>query len=324
MKTLKTILVNSYVVLSRIFHEAWVIIYPKSYARFWYKKISHKKLNLDNPRDYNEKIQWLKLYTDISKWTDLADKYKVREYVKELGLEHILVELFGVWEKAEEIDFSLLPNRFVLKTNHGHGKVILVKDKTKLDVNKTKKQLNSWLRERYGLVSFEPHYWKIKRKIIAEELLEDKTSKLESSSLVDYKFWCLNGEPEIIMVLYDRNNITVGASKKSSVTAVRASVYDMNWNFRPDIMAGELADEPPAELPKPECFDEMVQITKILSKPFPQVRVDLYEVNKKVYLSELTFTPGGNMAYFTSEYFLKMGEKIDLSTLKRKKNKFIF
>ena len=299
--------------------ESWARILPVSYSKYLYKKVLNKRLNLINPKDFNEKIEWLKLYSDISQWSELADKYKVRNYVTELGLSHILAGLYGVWKRAEEIDFSRLPDKFVLKTNNSFGRIVIVPDKNKLDIERTKAQLNKWVKERYGLVTFEPHYWNIDRRIIAEEYLEDNRGKGVSSSLIDYKFWCIHGEPNIVMVLYDRKNLGSRSEFRPDEPLVKAAVYDLSWNLRPDILAGSLAREKPLLLPKPKCFDEMIQICRALSKPFPQVRVDLYEVNEKVYFSELTFTPGGNKAYFTDDYFLKLGEKIDLSKVQLRK-----
>ncbi len=319
IEILRKIILYLYTPLSRIIHEIWALLMPESYAKYWYKKATGKKLDLENPKDFNEKIQWLKIYSDTSQWTDLADKYKVRNYVEQCGLGHILVSLYGVWEKADGIDFHELPDKFVLKTNNSCGRIIIVKDLSKLDVSETRRLLNRWVKERYGLVSFQPHYWKIDRRIIAEELLEDETVSTFSSSIIDYKFWCIHGEPDIIMVLYDRKFEMSDSEEDTDSHLMRACVYDLNWNLRTDIINGPLAADSPLVLPKPKCFDEMLEICRRLSKPFPQVRVDLYEINSKVYFGELTFTPGGNMDYFTPEYFMKMGEKLDLTCVKRRK-----
>lgn len=314
---------KAYSSINRMVHEGWAVLAPGSYAKHYYEKATNKKLDLKDPKDFNEKIQWLKIYSDITLWTDLADKFKVREYIKCCGLSDILVTLYGVWEQAEDIDFNLLPDRFVLKTNNSCGRVILVKDKSQLDIDETRELLNRWVKEKKGLISFEPHYWNIERRIIAEELLQDNSTKVFSSSLIDYKFWCINGEPFIIMILYDRNTMTIGSMEEDNSSHVRASVYDLAWNLRPEIIAGPLANDMPLEIPKPKCFEEMKAICRILSKPFPQVRVDLYEVNNIVYFGELTFTPGGGMDYFTPEYFMEMGHKMDLSTVKRRSKRFI-
>lgn len=297
--------------ISQFIHEAWAVLLPASYAKYVYKKATGRKLNLKDPKDYNEKVQWLKVYSDTSLWTDLADKYKVREYIEKCGLKEILVDFYGVWERAEDIDFNNLPDKFVLKTNHGHGKNLFVSNKDQLNIKETRKKFNIWVKEKYGLVSFEPHNWNIPRRIIAEEYLEDESTNKISSSIVDYKFQCINGEPEYITIMFDRPDI-------------KACAFDMDWNSLRDHAAGNLANDYSGLLPhKPKRLDEMIKVCRILSKPFAQVRVDLYEVDGKVYFGELTFTPGGGLGYFTPEYFLKVGEKMDLSKVKRRKNPFI-
>ena len=321
MKNKKELFNLFYAPVTRIIHRIWLMFFPKHYAKYLYFKVTHKKLNLDNPKDYNEKIEWLKLYSDTSEWTRCADKYKVRDYIKEKGLEHILVKLYGVWDKAEDIDFSKLPDKFVFKTNHAFGTVLLVKNKNNLDQEKTRKQLKMWLSKRYGLLSFEPHYYKIERKIIAEEYLEDNSNSKLSTSLIDYKFFCINGEPDAILVLADRPNLTDGINNNNS-SSLKVRIYDSGWNVRDDINSGTLGDIN-GKIPKPKCFDEMLDICRVLSKPFPTVRVDLYEVNGKVYFGELTFTPGGHRNRFTQEYYKLMGEKIDISGVKRRKNRFV-
>lgn len=324
MVILSKILDFFYRPLTRFVHEKWAYLFPKWYVKYLYKRNLGKKLNLENPRDLNEKIQWLKVYSDTSQWTDLADKYKVRSYVELCGLSHTLTELYGVWNKVEDIDFKTLPEKFILKSNHSFGRAIIVKDRREIDEIKIKRQFNNWLRSKYGLMSFEPHYWNIDRKIIAEELLEDTESIAFSSSLVDFKFWCFHGEPYLVMVLYDRRNIILGEPDKTSNSDVQACVYDLNWNLRPEIIAGSHANDKPLVIPKPKCLEEMIEVSKILSKPFPQVRVDLYNINGKVYFGELTFTSlGGYMDYFSDEYLITMGERIDLSKAKPRVKRFI-
>jgi len=309
--------------MSRLSHECWAVVFPKSYVKYLYRKTMHKGLNIDSPRDYNEKLEWLKLYSDTSLWTNCTDKYKVRDYVSQCGLSHILVDLYGVWENSDEIDFNKLPDRFVIKSTHGFGKTILVKDKSQLNIDETKEQLNQWLRGRYGLVTFEPHAWKIKRQIIAEELLHDDYNASLSSSLIDYKFWCIHGEPQIIVAMANRQNLVIGTNENSNNPPFQDYAYDLNWNLHPEIQGGSHGKANNSGLPRPKSLDEMINVCRILSKPFPTVRVDLYEVNNKVYFGELTFTPGGSRNYFTPEFFLEMGEKIDLSTVQLRKRKFI-
>lgn len=174
----------------------------KKLASLLYYNISHKKINWSSPKNLNEKINWLKFNSDTSVWTKLADKYLVRDYVKERGLSSILVELYGVWDDACDIDFNLLPTSFVLKTNHGCGTIIVVKNKNSINEDEVRKQLNTWLQLKFGTIYAEPHYNSIKPKIIAEEYL--KNDNANSTSLVDYKVFCLEGKPYSILVCADR------------------------------------------------------------------------------------------------------------------------
>ena len=283
----------------------------------------NKSLNLKDPQDIDEKIEWLKLHADLTEWTRLSDKYEVRKYLEGCRLGHILTKLYGVWDRAEDIDFSSLPDKFVLKTNHGFGTNILVQDKGYLDVEHTRKMLNKWMGERYGLVTFEPHYWKIRRRIIAEELLEDQVNSNISASLIDYKFFCIQGEPEAIMVLYNRQNRVIGKQTSEERKYAKSVICDINWNPRPERSSETVNRGEDGLVPRPVNLDEMVRVCRVLSKPFAQVRVDLYEVNGCLYFGELTFTPGAINRTFTSEYCLELGRKMDLSTVKRRKSWFI-
>ena len=172
------------------------------------------------------------------------------------------------------------------------------------------------------MISFEPHYWNIKRQIIAEEYLYDTYNSTFSSSLIDYKFWCIHGEPVIIVVMCNRKNQIIGAQKMKDNRKFYAYTYDLDWNLRTDILTDFPLENNSLNLPKPKCLKDMIEVFKVLSKPFPTVRVDLYEVNDRVYFGEMTFTPGGNLNYFTEEFFLQMGEKINLSMVKPKMKKW--
>jgi hypothetical protein len=306
----------------KFFLEIWAILFSKSYVKYVYKKTYGRRLNLKKPEDYNEKIQWLKIYSDISLWTDLADKYRVREYVEGRGLGDILVKLYGVWKDAKNIDFDILPDKFVLKTNHGFGKIIIVNDKKALDKDYVVRLLNSWVKERYGLLSFEPHYWNIQRRIIAEELLVDDSMEGHSNSLIDYKLFCINGEPQVIKVMYNREILRDGEDLKTNARTFKTFTVDLDWKLRPDLVPANFSKDWTLTLPKPKCLSEMISVARILSKPFPQVRVDLYEVKNKVYFGELTFTPGGKYN-FTPEYLKYLGNRMDLANVKLRKRWFI-
>lgn len=323
MKQVVSIVRSIYAPISRFIHERWAVLYPAWYVKYLYKKTTNRKLDLENPKDFDEKAQWLKVYSDTSQWTSLADKYKVREYIKQCGYEDKLVKIYGVWEKAEDIDFSRLPDKFVLKTNHGFKKVIVVEDRSKLDIKLTIKQLNKWVSERYGLVTFEPHYWHIERKIIAEEYLEDDFNKKYSSSLIDYKFFCIHGEPEMILCLFDRRNLSVGSDNEKDSSGLKEQLLDLDWNPRPELTGKGFKFPNDFNIPKPARLDEMIRICRTLSSPFASVRVDLYDVHNQVYFGELTFTSGGKYKLFSREYALELGQKIDLSIVKRRQKKSI-
>lgn len=274
---------------------------PKYLANSIFKSRFKRNINWNNPQDLNEKIQWMKFYSDTSLWTLCADKFRVREYIKSKGLEDILVPLYGVWDNATQINFDMLPNSFILKTNHGSGDVVRVTDKSEIDRNSIISALNSLLRNKYGYTTAEPHYIDIKPCIIAEELLSSNTSF--SSTLVDYKIWCFNGIPHHIWACYDR--------KKGSVCV---ETHDLDWNYLPEtsVFYDEFQDGG-GKVPRPTNLNKMIDIARILSRDFPIVRVDLYEVNGSVYFGEMTFTSqGGYMEFYTQQFLHEMGKLITL------------
>lgn len=280
------------------------IINDITIAKLKYRYKCHKKLDLANPKDINEKINWLKFYGDTSMWADLADKYKVREYVEQKGYKDILVKLYGKWDSVEEIDWEALPNEFVMKANNGCGDIIICTNKSKLDKNKVVEHFNKTLSKTYGVESGEPHYASIKPCIIAEELLDKDKQDIVSNSLVDYKIYCFNGEPCYTFIVSDR---------KSKVISI--ALYDNDWCNISDKLLPSLHYHPlDVEIPKPRTFDMMKKVAKALSKGFPIARVDLYEVEGHVYFGELTFTPlGGYIDYFNTELLNIMGSKIDVN-----------
>jgi hypothetical protein len=260
-----------------------------------------------NPKDLNEKILYLKLYSDTSLWTQLADKYKVREYVKSCGLESILIPLYGAWERVEDIPFDELPQQFILKANNGDGKGTNMKiDKSKMndaDWTALRKRLQGWLDAKHiGALSGEPQYRDIKPMILAEELLPCNEG---DTSLIDYKLWSFNGEPYSFFICSERQ-----------LDGYHATVdcYDLEWNRYPEnMLASPHMTVATKAIPRPACLDEMIEAARKLSKPFPEVRVDLYAVNGKLYFGEMTFTSlGGMMDFYTPEYLLEMGKHVTL------------
>ena len=239
-----------------------------------YKKI----LNLKNPQYVGEKIQWIKLNIDMTRYGKYVDKYEVRRYIGDTIGEEYLPKFYGIYENAEEINFDKLPNRFVLKLTNGSGGNIICKDKELLNKEACIKKLNKWLKEKFYLYTKEYQYKDVKSRIICEEYLEDETG-----SLTDYKFHCMDGKVNMIEI--HRNRYTDHTE----------NYYDINW--RDFGIVGKVKKGP--EIRRPENLDEMIRISERLSSKFSFVRVDLYSVNGKIYFGELTFTPANGTDPFT-------------------------
>lgn len=275
---------------------------PKKRIDEIHKEICGKPINWEEPKDINEKINWLKIYSDTSQWSILADKFAVRQFVKEKGLGPLLVPIYGHWANANDIDFETLPNTFVLKDSHGSGTNIVVRDKTLLNQKKIRKTLNRWLHTKYGVAGGEVHYNGIEPCVIAEELLVD-SKKSFSDSLVDYKVWAFDGKPYSIWACYNRTR-----------ECAYVAQYDLDWNYHPEYsrFTGHYRDGGNV-VPKPSTLSQMLEAASILSKGFPEVRVDFYEVNGKLYFGEMTFSSaGGHMDFYTDEYLLELGNQIVL------------
>ena len=264
------------------------------YMKEWFYRKTGEKLNLENPQTFNEKIQWLKLYDATLLKTKLADKYLVRDWIKEKIGEEYLVPLLGVWEKFDDIDFDKLPDKFVLKANHGSGWNIIVTDKNKLNKQDTKQKLDKWLHTNYAFNSgLELHYKDIKPLIIAEKYIEP-----EDGDLKDYKFLCFNGQVKYAWVDKDR------------YTKHTRNLYDINWQLMPVTIQYPNSND---EIQKPHNFDKMVEFAKVLSQGFALVRVDFYENNNNLYFGEMTFTSGNGVERFYPEkYNLELGQLIKL------------
>lgn len=255
------------------------------------------KLNLNNPKTLNEKIQWLKLNEFDELTTQCADKLLVRQYVEKLELKDILADLIGVYKDSSEIDFDSLPDKYVLKCNHGAGYNILVVDKNQVDENECKKKLNRWLKEDYWRKAAEFQYKNIDKMIICEKFIEE----FQDKAPLDYKIHCFNGEPKVILVCSDRDGIN----------HPKYAYYDLNWNkLNYSVMFN---GEDDIDYPKPKHFDEMIEISRKLAKPFKFVRVDLYDTDSKIFFGELTFTPAGGIdTDLPYKADLEMGNMIEL------------
>lgn len=257
------------------------------YLKIKYRLTMGRKLDLNNPETFNQKLQWLKLYDRKPEYTQMVDKYEVRKYIKEIIGEEYLIPLLGVYDSFEEIDFDNLPDEFVLKPNHTSGNVFICKDKSKIDYKKLKKEVNRWLKREYYWLHREWPYRNVKPRIICEKYLEDESSK----ELRDYKFMCFNGVVKCIFVF----------SNRYSPTGLNIDIYDVNWNLmpfgRPNIASTGV------KIPKPKNFQKMIQYAEKLAVNIPFIRVDFYEVNGHLYFGELTFYPASGFGKFTPEYY---------------------
>jgi len=250
---------------------------PSRFFRYRYKRFLHKKLDLAHPTAYNEKLIWMNLYWKHPLKAECADKYTMRAYVQNHGYSSILPGLIGVYNDSSEIDFNALPQRFVLKCNHGCGFNIVCTNKNDLNIPQAKQLLDSWLRIDYSKNAGELHYAAITPRIICEEFLEGPNG----SKPIDYKIPCFNGKAQYVLVATDRDE--TGHTNKYDY-------YDLQWNKMPFIKTSLNTDR---FTPKPETLDEMVKIAEDLSKPFPFVRMDFYDIHGKPFLGEMTFTPAG-------------------------------
>ena len=257
----------------------------EEYLKKRYRISFGKELNLDAPKTFNEKVQWLKLNDHKPIYTDMVDKYEAKNYVAERIGEQYIIPTLGVWEHFDDIDFDNLPNQFVLKCTHDSGGLVIVKDKSKLDKKKARKRIEKCLKTEYFYHGREWAYKNVKPRIIAEVYMEDK----ETSELRDYKFFAFNGETKALFVASER---------QKAGTEVKFDFFDMNYEHLPLVNGHPNADVPPA---KPKCFEEMADLAAKLSEGVPQLRVDFYEVNGKVYFGELTFAHFSGMVPFEPE-----------------------
>lgn len=263
----------------------------------WYYVYSGRTIeNIEHPETFNDKIQWLKLHDTTELKTMCADKYLVRDYVKNKVGERYLIPLLGVWNNFDEIDFDNLPDSFVLKANNGSGMNLVIKNKASLDKNYVKKVTENWLSKPFGYFGLELHYVKISRKLIAEKYIEEIDGDLH-----DYKIHCFNGRPMYIQVIGDRN--------AESHTAYEM-FYDIEWN-RTNITRSYYPYE--KDIQKPQKLNEMLEIAEKLSSPFLYVRVDVYVIGNNIYFGEMTFTSAnGSVPFKPAETDKMLGDLIQL------------
>lgn len=253
-------------------------------------------LDLENPVTYTEKLQWLKLYDHRPEYTVMVDKYAVKDYVaNKIGAEYV-IPLLGAWDRVEDIDFDALPDRFVLKTTHDSGGIVVCEDKSSLNIASAKRKLQYFLKRNYYDHNREWPYRNVPHRIIAEPFMEDT----RLGELRDYKFFTFGGEPKVLYIAQGR-----GSSDETV-----ADFFDMEFNHLPFTIDHNMAPTPPE---KPENFELMKELATKLSEGTPQLRVDFYEVDGKVYFGEMTFFHCSGMeAFHPEEWDRKFGDWVVL------------
>ena len=271
------------------------LIPDKQWIQFKYYTHFHKKLDLENPKTFNEKLQWLKLYYRRPDHTRIVDKYEMKQYVTEKIGPGFVIPVLGVWNSVEEIDFSSLPKSFVLKTTHDCGGLVICPDKDKLDIEAAKRKLKHSLNTDYYIQYREWPYKNVMPRILAEEFMQDESG----TQLKDYKFFNFNGEPFCIQVDFDRFS-----DHKKNMYSTDWKLLDFSFNY---------PAHPEITIEKPDNLDEMLRISRILSKGEPFVRTDFYSVNGHLYVGEITFFPASGYGKFEPEKIdRELGDKIIL------------
>ena len=280
----------------------------ETYIRLTYRLAFGRKLNLDNPKAFTEKINWYKLNYRDPLMRKCADKYEVRSYVEKQVGKKYLNDIIGIWNNVEEIDFDSLPNKFVLKPTNGSGDVVICKDKTQMDWDAAKKTLSTYSKRHFSTKTKEWAYYNLPYRILGERLIESS----DANQIKDYKLFCFN----------DLTNKNTNGCKFLFVASERGTeslkfdFFDTKWNWLPVTNAHEHNKN----LERPKHLEEMIEVAEKLAKPFPHVRVDLYEEEGKVYFGELTFYHFGGFTRFEpDEWDFKFGDFFTLPTKRKER-----
>lgn len=275
----------------------------KIYLTLRYRLKMGKWINWKDPKTFTEKIQWLKVNAVRPEYTNMVDKLAVKRYVASTIGERYLIPTIGIWNSIDEIDWQSLPKQFVLKTTHGGGGcgVVVCKDIDSFDMTAAKQKLRISMAGVVGKEFREYPYYNVPRKIFAEQYMMDKSDDFANSDLIDYKFYCFNGEPIYCQVIRNRHI-------KEAI-----DFYDMKWNLMPFVGLNPKCSNGVNKLEKPACLTEMIEICRKLSQDIPFARVDLYNIDNKPYFGEITFYPAGGFGVFTpNEWDYKLGQLIKL------------
>lgn len=283
---IKEILKNPrHIIFSIGMHGGFKFLSDESYLKLMYWSQFKKKLDLDNPVTYSEKIQWLKLHNTDQELTKLVDKYEVKKIVSNMIGDEYIIPTIGVWDKFEDIDFDSLPQKFVLKCTHDSGGLVICKDKAKLDIIAAKRKIDRARKKNYYWIGRELPYKNVIPRIIAEPYLEDHRDK----ELRDYKFYTFNGEVKAVLVVSERLDQN---------EETKFDFFDRGFNHLPVTKGHPNAKTIPH---RPEHYEKMIELAEILGTGHLHVRVDFYEVNGKIYFGELTFSPNSGLIPFVPE-----------------------
>lgn len=274
----------------------------RQYLRIAFRCKMGKPLNLDNPTTYNEKLQWLKLNDRQERYIDLVDKYTVRQIIAEdMGEEYLIPLVGGPWESFEDVDFSKLPDQFVLKCTHDSGGIVLCRSKSDFDYKAAKKRISKNLRRNFFWASREWPYKHIKPQIIAEQFMVDESG----TELKDYKFFCFDGVVKAMFI----------GSERGSADGTKFDFFDPDFNRLP---IWQHYENSPKIFQKPVNYEQMVTLSERLSRGFPHVRIDLYNVNGKIYFGEFTLYHFSGMERFKpSDWDLIFGNWLTLPVKNR-------
>lgn len=287
--------------LQKIKDDPWKIILYMNYfgllrflndeacVKLLYKaRYSGRRLNLENPKTFNEKMQWLKLYDRKSEYSQMVDKYEAKKYVAEIIGEEYIIPTIGIWHSFNDIDFDRFPNQFVLKCTHDSGSVIICHDKNKFSKEDAKKKIKRALKTNQYRIGREWPYKNVKPRILAEQYMEDSVGRGE---LTDYKIHCYNGVPKVIQII----------SNRLREDGMRNDHYTTDWE-RLDLRRGHYRNAE-GDVKRPDELPQLLELAAILSSGIPYIRVDFYIVNHRIYFGELTFFPASGFNPFDPDFY---------------------
>lgn len=299
-----TVIKNPKSILIKALHLTSPIFTDSLYLKLLFPISTGYRLNLKNPKTYNEKLQWLKINYRKPIMTQMVDKYAAKDFARDIIGNEYIIDSYGVWDSFEEIDFDVLPEQFVLKTTHDQGGVVIITDKDSFDREAAKENLTKHLKFKHYYLTREWPYKDVKPRILAEKLLSNNSVE----DLYDYKFLCFNGKTEVMYVKH-------GSDDKG----VFFDFFDMNFD-RIDINTSSYPQSS-ISFPKPKNWELMKSLAEKLSKGWPHIRIDFYNINGNVYLGELTFYLHGGLSPFKpKEWNNKFGDLIDIEEIKKEIN----